>query len=686
MNLSLFDWLIVFSLFAGLAGIAISVRRYTRSVSDFLAGNRCAGRYLLTMSEGLTSLGLVGTIANFEKFYEAGFAAGWWGVMMAPIGMAIALSGWVNYRYRQTRAMTMAQFFEMRYSRRFRVFAGVVAWGSGILNYGIFPGICARFIVYFCGLPVTLNVAGIDVPTIAPVMALMFAVTLVLTLSGGMVTVMITDFLQAQFINIVFLIVMFFLVVKFAWSDVTATLTAAPPGKSLVNPFDQSGIGDFNVWFFMIFAFKLFYNRLGWQGTQGYNCAAKSPHEAKMAGVLAEWRGGVSYLILMLMPIGAYVLLHNPAFAGEAASINQTIATIGDAQTQKQMTVPVALAHMLPAGAIGLLCAAMMAATIGNDTTFLHAWGSIFIQDVVLPFRKKPLTPTQHMRLLRYSIFGVAVFAFCFSLLFPLRDYVVMYQLVTGAIYLGGSGAVIIGGLYWSRGTTAGAWWGLCTGGVLAVTGALLRMLWPSVPALAEIAPQFPINGAWVALVASVAAVTAYIAGSLLTCREPFNMDKLLHRGQYAIAGDVAVGDVAVGDEAGAGNPNARWKWLGITDEFTRGDRWIFGLKIGWTTFWVVAFVIGTVAALTVGISDHAWTNWWLFTVIVGAVVGVITIVWFLIGGMKDLVALLRTLRKQERDETDNGVVPAIVPPAVEAAPVPKANETTAVAPSVMTA
>ena len=146
-------------------------RRYNRSVTDFLAGNRCAGRYLLTLSEGLTALGLAGTVANFEKFYEAGFAASWWGTMMMPLGMIIALSGWVSYRYRETRAMTMAQFFEMRYSRRFRIFAGIVAWVSGVLNFGIFPSITARFLISFCGLPPVFHLPGVAIPSFPAVPA-----------------------------------------------------------------------------------------------------------------------------------------------------------------------------------------------------------------------------------------------------------------------------------------------------------------------------------------------------------------------------------------------------------------------------------------------------------------------------------------------------------------------------------
>lgn len=203
MHLAALDWAIVSAFVLGLAVVAVWIRRYTRSVSDFLAANRCAGRYMLTLSEGLAAFGVASVIANFEKFYQAGFAAYWWGMMLAPVGMLVAMSGWVAYRYRETRALTMAQFFEMRYNRRFRVFAGILTWISGVLNYGVFPGIVANFFIHFCGLPQTLVIAGVEVRTLLLVMACFLGLALALVFGGGMVAVMVTDFIQAQFVNIV---------------------------------------------------------------------------------------------------------------------------------------------------------------------------------------------------------------------------------------------------------------------------------------------------------------------------------------------------------------------------------------------------------------------------------------------------------------------------------------------------
>jgi len=64
-------------------------------------------------------------------YYKRGFTSVWWNLPNWPILFIIALTGWVNYRFRQTRALTLAQFFEMRYSRRFRIFAGLVAFLCG---------------------------------------------------------------------------------------------------------------------------------------------------------------------------------------------------------------------------------------------------------------------------------------------------------------------------------------------------------------------------------------------------------------------------------------------------------------------------------------------------------------------------------------------------------------------------
>src|SRR3954470_14026194 len=138
------DWLLVVIPIALVISIAAYTKRYVKSVADFLSGGRCAGRYLLANARGQADSGLANTMARFEIILISGFVLGFWERISYPIILLVGISGFVVYRFRETRAMTLAQFLEMRYSRNFRLYMGMLAFLAGILNYGIFPAISAR--------------------------------------------------------------------------------------------------------------------------------------------------------------------------------------------------------------------------------------------------------------------------------------------------------------------------------------------------------------------------------------------------------------------------------------------------------------------------------------------------------------------------------------------------------------
>ncbi|MEQ9460881.1 MAG: hypothetical protein RIG82_08010 [Phycisphaeraceae bacterium] len=671
MNLHVIDLLIIFGLMALVLGAALYTRRYTHSVADFLSANRCAGRYMLTLAGGIAGLGAISIVAMWEQYYQAGFAGLHWGSMLAPLGLILALSGWVIYRYRETRALTLAQFLERRYSRRFRVFAGTLAWIAGVLNYGIFPAVTGRFLIYFLGLPkYIVEVPGIGLElnlTLGLVMGVVLGMALLVTLNGGQIAVMASDFIQAQASNIVFLILLGVMLYLFPWSVIIETLSQAPKGESKINPFDQGELPDFNPWFFFIQGYLYIYTFMVWQGSQGYNSSARSPHEAKMAGILGQFRAGVTFMLIPLAAVCAYVLMHAPAYEEAAASAQATLDAIGDPQIAKQMTTTVALAEVLPVGMMGMLAAVMLMAALSTDSTYMHSWGSIFVQDVYLPYhqlrkgRNARLDPKHHLRLLRWSIFGIAVFAWCFSMVFPLREYIAMYFAVTGAIFTGGAGAVLIGGLYWARGTVTGAWAAMFVGCGLAVTGALtVNLFWPEgVPYLKStftdtawvqnLPDAFWLNGIQMAFVASVAAVGAYIVGSLMSEDPELDMDKLLHRGEHQAKAAEGVDHIA---------PPARgWRALGFTPEFTLGDKVIYCMKLAYVLFFFITFVVFTVWNLWSPWEDQSWVNWWWFQLVFIGTVGGICTVWFIIGGILDWRKMFRLLASIERDADDDGTV-----------------------------
>lgn len=481
--MSSIDWLIVLATVLFLTVVAIRTRRYTRSVADFLSANRCAGRYLLGTAEGVAGLGAISVIAIFEQAYSTGFAPNYWNALSIPIGLFITLSGWVIYRFRETRAMTMAQFFEIRYSRRFRIFAGILAWIAGVINFGIFPGVGARFFVNFCGLPEhNIMIGSLQISlTFAAVMFLLLSIALLFTLTGGQIAILVTDFWQGILTLFFVSLIVIYIWATVPWSTMTEALRlGSTPEKSLFNPYDI-GRSDFDLGFFVIGYFFALYHFMAWQGNQGYRSSAFSPHEAKMANVVGGLRSGFITLGMILMPILAIIVMNHPDYVAVSTRVSETLygAFPDNAQLRTQMRVPIVLREMLPVGLLGGFAASMLGFFISTHNTYMHSWGSIFIQDVVLPLRgDKPFGADRHLKYLRGSIIGVSAFIFFFSLLFPVKDYIYMFFAITGAIYLGGAGAAIIGGLYWKKGTTGAAWTAMILGSVLALGSIIAQQIW----------------------------------------------------------------------------------------------------------------------------------------------------------------------------------------------------------------
>ncbi|MFZ5979957.1 MAG: sodium:solute symporter family protein [Candidatus Zixiibacteriota bacterium] len=636
--MALIDWTIVFVILGFMVFSVVASKHLMRSVADFLAAGRTAGRYVISIAAGVAALGAITIIANLEMNLIAGFSMSWWGMTTGLVVLIIRVSGWVVYRFRQTRCLTLAQFFELRYSRKFRIFAGIIGFLSGLINFGIFPSVGARFFIYFCGLPLTIQVFGLEISTFPLIMILLLSISLYFVFSGGQIAIIIADFFQGLFVNVVFVILLLFLFATIDWTHIFEALSSTPTEASLINPYHTSQVKDFNFWYFLVGIIGVLYSVLSWQGTQGYNASAKSAHEAKMSGVLENWRGLPQMLLFTFVPIVAYTILNHPNYSAISDSVNNVIAGFDSEAVKSQLKVPLVLSHLLPRGLIGAFVAVMLASFISTHDSYLHSWGSIFIQDVVMPFRKKPFSQKQHLKLLRLSILGVAVFIFFFSLIFQQSQYILLFFAITGAIFAGGSGAVIIGGLYWKRGTSGAAWAAMTTGSTIAVGGIIIHQL----------KTDFFINGQMFWAVGMFCSSLLYVIVSLLGKRQAHNMDKLLNRGEYAIKGEMEIIDKV---------PSRGWKLLGMGREFTRFDKFIYIANYIWTGAWTLVFIIGTVYNLSHEVSDISWMAFWKYYVYIQMGLAIIVIIWFSIGGLKDIRIMINRLRTMKRDESDDGFI-----------------------------
>jgi SSS family solute:Na+ symporter len=661
----LIDWILVSASLTVVLAFALYTRRFVKSVADFLAAGRCAGRYLLANARGEADSGLANTMAKFEQILVAGFVLNFWEKIQIPLLLIVAISGFVVYRFRETRALTLAQFLEQRYSRRYRTFMGGLAFVSGILNYGVFPAVSARFFIYFLQLPQSVHLVGFQISTFALIMLAYLSFTVFIVTIGGQVTMMVTDCVEGLLSHLIYVatvVAVFFVV---SWRQIVDVMSAGSPGHSGMNPFDASGVEDFNFWFVVMYSLNMVYQTMALQNRQGFNAAARTPHESRMGFVLGNWRTYARMLMILVLGACAITFLKHPDFAGSAVSINAEINSIADPYLQKQMTVPVALSHLLPIGIKGLFCAMMIMGLFAGDSGHVHSWGSIFVQDVILPLRKRPLSPRQHIWLLRAAVVGVAAFAFVFSLLFKQTQYLQLWWVLSAMLFVGGAGVAIISGLYWSRGTTQAAWAGQITGSAVAMVGVLLTSgsIWDWISGLAGpwferrygvvLPGKFWFNGMQIAFIAACAAIFVYVIVSLLTCRQPFNLDRLLYRGAYALPGEGTKPPTRLRERLRPEN------LLQFDANFTFTDKLA---SVGIFAWAILLLAINLVVSAW-NLAFHQWPiTWWshywlVFGVGLPFVVAVGTLAWFGVGCTRDIFSFFAALRTLKRDHTDDGHV-----------------------------
>ena len=66
MHLTWIDWGITLVIFGIMVSGVILSRTYMRGVADFLAAGRTAGRYLISISQGMAALGAITIVGTLE--------------------------------------------------------------------------------------------------------------------------------------------------------------------------------------------------------------------------------------------------------------------------------------------------------------------------------------------------------------------------------------------------------------------------------------------------------------------------------------------------------------------------------------------------------------------------------------------------------------------------------------------
>jgi SSS family solute:Na+ symporter len=487
-NFATIDWIIVMVYICIPVVIGIIVRKYVRQLSDFIVAGRSLKLFVAIATLTGTELGLVTVMYNSELGFRNGFSAFHVGIIETACILAIGLTGFIVYKLRELRIMTIPEFYEKRFGRKVRIIGGFLLATGGILNMGLFLQAGARFMMGVTGYN---NPAGLKI-----FMSVMLIMVLIYTVLGGMVSVVLNDFLQFFVLSIGMLIGSYFAISKIGWSNLFKAPAAADQA-SWFNPVAEgSEFGTIYVIFMVVLTFSA---GALWQSGTLRALSAKSPKVAKQ---LFAW-GSVSYLARRVIPM----LWGICAFIFVSQTPKLLSAFQGPDALNSQFGMPIFIAKVLPSGFLGLIAAGMFAAFMSTHDSYLLSWSSVITQDIIAPLRKGILSDKSRLRITRISIVSIGMFLLIWGLWYEAPVSLWNYMALTGTVYLAGAFTVVSAGLYWKKASKTGA--------TIALFAGLLAFLGIGPWTRGESVP-FYFSDKFIGLMTFVIAILGMIIGSLL--------------------------------------------------------------------------------------------------------------------------------------------------------------------------
>lgn len=488
-NFSVIDWCIVAVYLLGTAVIGLCVNRFVKNVGDYIVAGRAIKPYLGIATMIGTELGLVTVMYAAQKGFTGGFSAFHIALVAAIVTLAVGLSGFIVVPLRRMDVMTIPEFYEKRFGRGVRVFGGAILVASGVLNMGLFLKAGSIFVTGITGMtsPLALKL----------VLSGLLGLVLIYTVLGGMISVIVTDYVQFIVLSFGLIVSCIYAVQKLGWQTIIDTVTEQR-GPAGFNPFHSDGFGvQYVIWM----AFLGLVSCAIWQTAVVRACSAENTKVVKRMYSFSSVGFMVRFLIPNFLGICALVYIcQTPAL--------RSIFLPDDGNVDSGMTLmamPVFVGQILPTGILGIITAGMLAAFMSTHDSYLLCWSSVLTQDVIAPCFKNGLSNKARLRLTRTFVVLIGLFLLLWGLWYPLGQDLWDYMAITGAVYSTGAFALLVFGIYWKRASSTGAYLALCSGG-LAVLG------------LKPIAAQFNLHASaeTVGLATIGLAVVTMVLGSLV--------------------------------------------------------------------------------------------------------------------------------------------------------------------------
>jgi SSS family solute:Na+ symporter len=456
----------------------IMVRKYVGKVEHFLIAGREMDLYLGIASLAATEFGIVTCMYTAQNGYEYGFAGSTPGLITAAAMFFVGVTGFCVKPLRDAGVMTIPELFERRFGRRVRRAAGIVIVLGGLLNMGVFLRTGGEFLVLVCGF---------DVNYLEITMTLLLLAVAVYTILGGMLSVLVTDFLQFVVMSVGLIAVTVLILMHVGWTTLTETVLQHH-GEGGFNPFVHPKMG----WAYVLF--NVFLNLaavLTWQTTIARLLAAKDTKTGLSVYKGTSFFFVCRFLIPGIWGIGALATIAPENFGGNTLH-----------------AMPVFLSTIVPPGLMGLLIAAMLAADMSTDSSYMIAWGSVIYNDILAPFRKSAISEKKGLALNRMIVALIGIFLLFYGLWYPLKGDLWTYLGITGTIYLSSMSVLLVACCYWKRANSWGASAAIAFGAIIPISFLVVQMI--DKPLADLIGPYYS------GIATYLLAAAAMIVGSLL--------------------------------------------------------------------------------------------------------------------------------------------------------------------------
>ncbi len=479
-----FNWLLdgsivgLYLLVTMVAGLY--VRKYVGKVEHFLVAGRQMDVHLGIASLAATEFGIVTCMYTAQNGYEKGFAGATPGILMALAMLVVGITGFCIKPLRDSGVITIPELIARTFGPRIRWAAGVVIVLGGLLNMGVFLRTGGEFLVL---------VAGLDARYLEVTMTALLIGVAVYTILGGMLSVLVTDFLQFVVMSVGLIAVTVLILVNVGWESLVSTVETRY-GAGGFNPFVNPTMG----WEYVVFnAFLNTAAVLTWQTTIARVLAAKDTATGRKVYTRTSFFFVCRFLI--------------PGIWGIAA-----LATLGPLPDSLE-AMPRYLSIAVPAGLAGLLIAAMLAADMSTDSSYMLTWSSVIYNDILAPFRRTQWTEKKGLLWNRAIVAIIGVFLLLYGLWYPLKGDLWTYLGVTGTIYLASISVLLIASCYWDRANDWGAAASIAVSAVIPVTYLVMEQLDSTARLAQDIGPYYS------GIATYVLSALAMVLGSLLKPR-----------------------------------------------------------------------------------------------------------------------------------------------------------------------